>query len=139
MLTNIYYLSLHDALPIYYKLDNSLHFTKKIMHCIDIFKAPYKAILIQLYESACERNDEELKAEIKANFDIKLKQHELESLFKELSLDVSLVQPSNIIDLGELKSRVEEKHQLNEEVEMYREHQEFIEEFIIALEEAVDG
>lgn len=123
----------------YYKLGNSLYFTKKIMHCIDIFKAPYKAILIQLYESACERNDEELKAEIKANFDIKLKQHELESLFKELSLDVSLVQPSNIIDLGELKSRVEEKHQLNEEVEMYREHQEFIEEFIIALEEAVDG
>src|SRR5690625_6541417 len=63
MLTNIYYLSLHDALPIYYKLDNSLHFTKKIMHCIDIFKAPYKAILIQLYESACERNDKDRSEE----------------------------------------------------------------------------
>jgi len=45
------------------------------------------------------------------------------------------VQPSNIINLGELKSRVEEKDKLNEEVEIYKEHQEFI----IALEEAING
>lgn len=105
------------------------------MHCIDSFKAPYKSILIQLYESSDEFKNKVLTQQIKENFDIKLNQKEIEGLFQKLALDVTLVQPSNIIDLGVLQAKINEKRQNNEEVGMYKEHEIFINKFRQTLEE----
>ncbi|MBU8757312.1 hypothetical protein KM927_27980 [Priestia megaterium] len=123
-----------DVYEYYFKLDKTLGFIQKIMHCMDMFKAPYKAVLIQLYESAKEKENKDLMQDIKNNFDIKLDQVMLESLFKELALDVTLVQPSDIIDFGDLKVRIDEKRQSDESVEMYKDHQEFINHFKKRLE-----
>jgi hypothetical protein len=123
-----------DVYDYYFKLDKTLDFFKKIMHCIDMFKAPYKVILIQLYESAFEKENKGLMEEIKEHFDIRLNQETLVELFKELALDVTLVQPSNIIDFGELKSRIDEKRRIDDSVEMYKEHLDFVNKFKAALE-----
>lgn len=125
----------HDVYEYYNQLDNSLVFTEKIMHCIDTFKAPYKAILIQLYESSDEYKNLELKLQIKENFDLKLEQRKIEEMFEKLALDVTLVQPSNIIDLGVLQAKIKERRQNNKEVEMYKEHEEFINNFRQKLED----
>jgi hypothetical protein len=128
-----------DVYEYYNQLDNSLLFIEKIMHCIDTFKAPYKAILIQLFESADEYKNKQLLQEIHQHFDIKLKQAELENLFLKLSLDVTLVQPSNIIDLGVLEAKIRQKRHNNKDVEMYKEHEEFIIKFKQSLEELKNG
>lgn len=124
-----------DVYDYYSQLNDSLLFIEKIMHCIDTFKAPYKAILIQLYESADKCKNTELTQQIKENFDTKLEQTEIEELFHKLALDVTLVQPSNIIDLGVLQTKIHEKRQDNKDVEMYKEHEDFINKFRQTLEE----
>lgn len=118
-----------DVYDYFYKLDKTLEFHKKIMQCIDMFKAPYKAILIQLYESAFEKDNHQLMREVKENFDVKFNQEAFMHLFKELALDVTLIQPSNIIDFGDLKSRIEEKRKQDESVDMYLEHLNFVNNF----------
>lgn len=124
-----------DVYEYYYQLSDSLTFIEKIMYCIDMFKAPYKAILIQLYESADLFENKKLIQQIEEHFDVKLTQAELEELFEKLALDVTLIQPSNIIDLSILQEKISEKHQDNKEVEMYKEHEEFINRFKKTLEE----
>lgn len=125
----------HDVYGYFYQVGHHLPFVERIMHCIDTFKAPYKAILIQLYESAGEYKNEELRQQIKKNFDIRISQQEFEKMFRKLALDVSLVQPSNIIDLGALETKIKEKRAEHEEVEMYKEHEEFLNQFRRTLEE----
>lgn len=126
-----------DVYDYFYKLDKTLDFLKKTMHCMDMFKAPYKAILIQLYESAFEKENHQLMKEIKENFDVKFSQDTFVQLFKELALDITLVQPSNIIDFGGLKSRIEEKRKEDDSVNMYNEHLDFVNKFKEILEAKV--
>ncbi|MFC7393028.1 hypothetical protein [Scopulibacillus cellulosilyticus] len=81
-------------------------FIDKVAICMDTFKAPYKAILIQLYESAIEYENKRLQEIIKTNFDLSLSIESWEKLFKKLSLDENLVKPSFKVDFGLLKYEV---------------------------------
>jgi len=96
---------LGDVYKYYYSLDED-EFINKIARCIDVFKAPYKAVLIELYEDAVTiYNDLKLKKLIKDNFDNK--QDNLIEIFEKLDLDTDLLKPSNIISFGNLDKRIE--------------------------------
>lgn len=115
----------NDLYPYYRDLKND-EFSSRIAQCMDIFKAPYKAILIQLYEEAIRFKDSLLQSEIRTCFDLKLDQKQWEEKFKELSLDDSLVKPTGIIDFGKLKKVIEEKTSQHSDVELYSENMDFL-------------
>jgi len=115
-----------NDLYLYYRDLEDQKFIDRIAYCMDTFKAPYKAILIQLYEDAIRFKDELLQREIKAYFDLKLDQKQWEEKFKELSLDDSLVKPTGIIDFGKLKKVIEEKTSQHSDVELYSENMNFL-------------
>ncbi len=101
-------------------------FINQIAMCMDAFKAPYKAVLIQLYELAIEYDNEELQEEIRANFDVSLKSEEWIEIFKKLSLDETLVEPSYIVDFGLLKKLVDQKLEEHPYDRAYSETKEYI-------------
>lgn len=83
---------------------NEENFVNKIMYCMDLYKAPYKVILINLYEEAIKSKNENLKNLIISNFDNKPKN--LIEKFKELELDDDLVKPSNVVSVGNLEKKI---------------------------------
>lgn len=115
----------NDLFVFYSDLKNQ-DFIDRIAYCMDTFKAPYKAILIQLYEDAIRFEDKLLQREIKAHFDLKLDQNQWEEKLKELSLDDSLVKPTGIIDFGKLKKVIEEKSNQHTDVDLYSDNLDFL-------------
>jgi hypothetical protein len=108
-----------DVYDYFHEL-NEDRFVERTAYCMDTFKAPFKAILIQLYELSIKYRNLDLQAEIKNYFDIKLTAQQWEELFQKLSLDDSLVKPTYIIDLGPLKKKVHEKAERHTDVELYQ-------------------
>jgi hypothetical protein len=90
-----------------YNYYNSLqedNFINKIIYCMDLYKAPYKAILINLYESAKNNNNSILLKLILDNFDNK--PNDLVKKFQELELDDELVKPSYLVSIGNLERKI---------------------------------
>lgn len=82
------------------------------MRCMDTYEAPYKVILIKLYEEATLRyNDVGLKKNILINFDNP--PENIVNKFEELGLDSELVKPSYIFDTGELEKAIIKKIKSN--------------------------
>lgn len=127
-----------DLYPYYQEIKEN-NFVYRIAYCMDTFKVPYKAILIQLYEEAIRFDDSMLISNIKENFDINLDQKKWENIFKELLLDDSLVKPTCIIDFGKLKIAIEEKTKQHEDVELYSENMKFLLDLEKKLREAKDA
>lgn len=99
-------------------------FVCKVAICMDTFKAPYKAILIQLYESAIEYENKKLQEQIKLNFDTPFDVQSWIDIFRTLSLDENLVKPSYIVDFGLLKYEVDSLETADDRV--YTETKEFV-------------
>ncbi|MGD7024643.1 hypothetical protein ACQCVK_18835 [Rossellomorea vietnamensis] len=99
-------------------------FINRAAICMDTFKAPYKAILIQLYESAIEYKNEVLQEEIRSNFDLSFNMESWVEIFQKLSLDENLVKPSYIVDFGLLKYEIDSITDTDDRV--YNETKEFI-------------
>ncbi|MCM3390448.1 hypothetical protein M3649_20375 [Ureibacillus chungkukjangi] len=113
----------------YFDIDEKeADFIHRIARCMDAFKAPYKAVLIQLYELAIKYKNTELQDEIKKNFDKSLTRQEWITIFKHLSLDETLVEPSLIVDLGKLKNLVDEKSKESPDDRAYSETKIFVDE-----------
>ncbi|WPX08832.1 ImmA/IrrE family metallo-endopeptidase [Anaerocellum danielii] len=90
----------------YYSIEDD-YFLNKIIKCMDVFKAPYKAVLVELFEKAAlEYNDLKLQQDIVSHFDNK---PNLIEKFKELELDLELIQPSYVISFGGLEKTIEEQ------------------------------
>ncbi|MEK5037649.1 ImmA/IrrE family metallo-endopeptidase [Sporosarcina sp. FSL K6-3457] len=119
-----------DLYRYFMNLSKPNDFIEKVMFCIDMFKAPFKAILIQLYESAIAEGNTSLRKEIQTHFDRRFSQDEMESYFNRLNLDLSLIQPSKILDMDIMVKAIKEKSDNYPEVNMYKEHLEKIERFI---------
>lgn len=85
----------------YFRTLEDDEFLDRVMRCIDVFKAPYKAVLIALYEGAVEYKEKELAELIKKYFD--KKPSNLDAHFVRLGLDSELVKPSRVINFGELE------------------------------------
>jgi hypothetical protein len=101
-------------------------FIERAAYCMETFKAPYKAILIQLYELSIKFNNIELQTEIIRHFNTKITTRQWEELFQTLSLDDSLVKPTYIIDFGPLKMKVNKKAERHTDVELYQENKDFL-------------
>ena len=88
----------------YNSLDDEDIFINRIIYCMDLYKAPYKAILINLYEAAKNNNNSNLTKLILDNFDNK--PIDLVKKFQELGLDDELVKPSNVVSIGNLERKI---------------------------------
>lgn len=115
----------NDLYDYYHQLKYE-DFIDRIASCMDTFKAPFKAILIELYELALEFSNLSLQNEIKKHFDLQLSPDAWENIFKGLSLDESLVKPTYIVDFGTLKGLIQEKSERHPDVELYNENKEFV-------------
>lgn len=97
---------LGSLLPYYNELPE-MDFLSKIFHCMDAFQAPYKAVLIALYEGAMQNGNQKVMIEVKQNFDIQFT--DLAERFRLLGLDDSLVNPSYVVNVGALQSKIQDR------------------------------
>lgn len=123
-----------DVYKYFYKLGEE-DFLFKIARCIDLFKVPYKAILIELYEEAKETyNDEKIMKLVKENFD---KDSDfLLDIFEDLGLDTELLKPSNILNLGNLDKRIKDEKEKNPDL---RYHDDNLKIFLELKEKLKEG
>jgi hypothetical protein len=106
----------------YYSLDDE-DFINRIIKCIDLYKSPYKAILIHLYESAITYNDSKLKKLIIEHFSEK---PNLVERFEELELDTSLVIPSYIVNFSGIDRLIQNKIKENPDVNYHTDNYNFL-------------
>ena len=118
---------LGNLFPYYTEL-SEMDFLSKIFHCMDAFTAPYKAVLIALYESAVQNENETLMALIKENFDNTFS--DLAGRFRELGLDDNLVMPSYVVNVGSLQAKIQEKIKQDPELNYNHENERFLENIV---------
>nr|WP_302660549.1 hypothetical protein [uncultured Clostridium sp.] len=109
-------------------------FINKIMYCMDLYKAPYKAILINLYEEAIKTNNNELREKIIENFD---KKPDLIEKFKQLELDDELVKPSNLISVNNIQRKIQKAIDEDGEATYHRENMEFLNKLTRSIEQLI--
>ncbi|NKF08282.1 hypothetical protein J1C67_06510 [Clostridium gasigenes] len=61
-------LLLGNVYDFFFSLDDE-NFIDKVIRCMDVYKAPYKAILIQLYQDSIKFNSKDLSKLILSDFD----------------------------------------------------------------------
>lgn len=101
-----------------------MDFTSKIFHCMAAFQAPYKAVLVSLYEYAVQSENEKLCNRIKEVFDFQF--DDLPERFRMLGLDDSLVKPSYVINTLFLQERIKKSKDENPELKYHKDNEEFL-------------
>lgn len=101
-----------------------IDFVSKIFHCMSAFQAPYKAVLVSLYEYAIQCKNETLAKKIKEVFDLEFE--DMPQRFQELGLDDSLVKPSYVINISALRERIRKSKSSNPELNYHKDNEEFL-------------
>lgn len=101
-----------------------MDFVSKIFLCMSAFQAPYKAVLVSLYEYAIQSENETLGKRIKEVFDLEFE--DMPQKFQELGLDDSLVKPSYVINTSSLQERIRRSKAANPELNYHRDNEEFL-------------
>lgn len=101
-----------------------MDFVSKIFLCMSVFQAPYKAVLVSLYEYAVQSRNEILGKKIKEVFDRELE--DLPQKFRLLGLDDSLVRPSYVINTSSLQERIKRSKTADPELDYHKENEEFL-------------
>lgn len=101
-----------------------MDFISKIFHCMATFQAPYKAVLVSLYEYAVQSENEKLCCRIKEVFDLQF--DNLPDRFRILGLDDSLVSPSYVINTSSLQERIKKSKDANPELNYHKDNEEFL-------------
>jgi hypothetical protein len=120
-----------NLLSYYYLLAN-MDFTTKVFHCMDTFKAPYKAVLISLYEAALQNGNTEILEQVRRNFDVHI--YNIDARFRAVGLDDSLVKPSNVVNVTALQSKIQDKVKREPEVGYNRDNLAALENIVKELE-----
>ncbi|HHU68924.1 MAG TPA: hypothetical protein GXZ31_01325 [Thermoanaerobacterales bacterium] len=121
----------------YYSLDDE-DFIDRVIKCMDIYKAPYKAVLIELFEEAVTKyNDLDLKEKILEHFDNK--PDDLVQKFIDLELDSELVKPSYIVNLGGLEKKIQNVIKGNPDVSYHKDNYDFLLTLKNKIKEGVEG
>lgn len=89
-------------------------FIEKVYRCMDAYKAPYKVILVKLYQDAYKVNNEEMK-EMCLRY-LEEKPDDFVKVFEELGLDSGLVKPSYVINFSSLESKILEQKEENPDI-----------------------
>lgn len=112
-------------------------FIKKVLRCMDAYKASYKMIIVKLYEYAYKNNNEELKKQCLENID--KKPNNLVVEFEKLGLDSELVKASNVTNLGNLEERIIYEREKNPDVLYHKSNYEYFNEIKKELIEKNNG
>ena len=112
----------------YYSELPEMEFVSKVYCCMSAFQAPYKAVLISLYEEAVKTDNEKLQNQIKTVFDYK--SNNLSSDFSNLGLDNSLVLPSYVINASFLQNKIKTEEENNPELIYHFENEDFLKNII---------
>ena len=116
MLGNVY--------EYYYTLEDE-EFVNRIIRCMDLYKAPYKAVLIHLFEQATSLyRDMSLKNLVLRHFD--KKPDNMVERFKKLELDPELVLPTNLISFGGLDKLIMKRVQENPDTTYHESNYKFL-------------
>lgn len=119
---------LHGNLMTCYAELPEMDFLQKVFHCMYIFQSPYKAILVSLYEAAKQTGNQTMAQEIIQHFDIE--PENLSEQFWELGLDDSVVQPSFVVNCGNLQERIAAKIRNEPELKYNRYNAEYLRELM---------
>ena len=90
-----------------------------------MYKAPYKSILVKLYECGDRYKNEELKNLCLEYID--KKPANLIEKFEEIGLDSELVRPSNLVKLGNIESLIEKEIEANPQVTYHEDNRKYLE------------
>lgn len=101
-----------------------MDFISKVFHCMTTFQAPYKAVLVSLYEYAVQSENEKLCCRIKEIFDLQF--DDLPDRFRILGLDDSLVSPSYVINTSSLRERIKKSKDANPELHYHKDNEVFL-------------
>ena len=99
-------------------------FISKIFLCMSAFQAPYKAVLVSLYEYAIQSENKVLGNRIKAVFDLEFK--DMPQRFQALGLDDSLVKPSYVINTFSLQEKIRKSKDMNPELNYHKDNEDFL-------------
>ena len=113
-----------NGIERYYTELPEMDFVSKIYNCMATLQAPYKAVLVSLYEHAIQSENEKLCSRIKEVFDLQF--DNLPERFRVLGLDDSLVSPSFVINTSSLQERVKKCINANPELNYHKDNEEFL-------------
>ena len=108
----------------YYAELTKMDFISKIFYCMATFQAPYKSVLVSLYEYAVQSKNEELGCKIKEVFDLQF--DNLAEKFQMLGLDDSLVTPSYVINTSSLQEKIKKSMEINPELNYHKDNEAFL-------------
>lgn len=101
-----------------------MDFVSKIFCCMSTFQAPYKAVLVSLYEHAIQSENEKLCGRVKEVFDFQFE--DLPKRFRMLGVDDSLVRPSYVINTSSLQERIKKTGDANPELHYHKDNEEYL-------------
>jgi len=101
-----------------------MDFVSKIFLCMSAFQAPYKAVLVSLYEYAIQSENETLGRRVKEVFDLEFE--DMPQRFRALGLDDSLVNPSYVINTSSLQERIRRCKAANPELHYHKDNEEYL-------------
>lgn len=101
-----------------------MDFISKIFYCMSAFQAPYKAVLVSLYEYAIQSGNQMLEKRIKEVFDLEFE--DMPQKFQKLGLDDSLVTPSYVINTSSLQEKIRRSKDANPELYYHKDNEEFL-------------
>lgn len=114
-------LSFYNELP-------DMDFLSKVFYCMDAFQAPYKAVLIALYEGAVRNGNQSLLEAVKENFDRSFAN--MPELFRQLGLDDSLVKPSYLVNVGALLAKIKKRIEIYSDLNYNYDNEVFLENIV---------
>lgn len=100
-----------EGLPLYFASQGGA-FLPRVFRCMAVYRAPFPAVLLRLYEHAWETGNEPLQEQIRQNYDLDCAQ--LPQAFRDMGLDDALVCPSNQVDLRPIRALLSDKQRLEE-------------------------
>ena len=108
----------------YFEGLKDMEFQAKAFQCMNAFQAPYKAVLISLYESAVKNGNTAIAEEVKENFDVQVE--DIAQRFRDLGLDDSLVRPSYVVNVSPLQEKINKTIRNEPEVEYHKDNEAFL-------------
>lgn len=99
-------------------------YISKIFNWMAMFQAPYKAVLISLYEHAFQSENEKLCSKIRSAFDLQF--DDISDRFRNLGLDDSLVKPSYVLNTMTLKEKISDQKLQNPELTFHQDNEKVL-------------
>lgn len=123
---------LGNLMSYYAELPKNMDFQSKVFNCMAVFQAPYKAVLIALYEEAMLTANSEIMKSVKDNFELRF--DDIEERFALLGLDTTLILPSQVVNLNGLQEKINENVQKTPELKYHGDNAVYLKKIMEEIE-----